>query len=49
MSRFAEIADRCKDENFKKIYQIASGKIDPVSGVNDERPSKPVRCMLGVL
>ena len=42
MSRFAEIADRCKDENFKKIYQIASGKIDTATGVNDERPSKPV-------
>ena len=41
-NRFAQIADRCKDENFKKIYQIASGKIDPVSGVNDERPSTPV-------
>ena len=42
MSRFAEIADRCKDENFKKIYQIASGKIDSVTGVNDSQPETPV-------
>jgi len=42
MSRFAEISDRCKDENFKKIYQIASGKIDTATGVNDSHPSKPV-------
>lgn len=42
MSRFAEIADRCKDENFKKIYQIASGKIDTVTGVNDSQPKAPV-------
>lgn len=42
MSRFAEIADRCKDENFKKIYQIASGKIDSKTGVNDSQPKTPV-------
>lgn len=42
MSRFAEIADRCKDENFKKIYQIASGKIDTAVGVNDSQPRTPV-------
>ena len=42
MSRFAEIADRCKDENFKKIYQIASGKIDIATGVNDSQPKAPV-------
>lgn len=42
MSRFAEIADRCKDENFKKIYQIASGKIDAATGVNDSQPRTPV-------
>jgi hypothetical protein len=39
MSRFAEIADRCKDENFKKIYQIASGKIDSQEGVSDSKRS----------
>lgn len=39
MSRFAEIADRCKDENFKKIYQIASGKIDLQEGVSDSKRS----------
>lgn len=39
MSRFAEIADRCKDENFKKIYQIASGKIDSQEGVSDSKQS----------
>lgn len=42
MSRFAEIADRCNDENFKKIYQIASGKIDTATGVNDSQPKAPV-------
>ena len=41
-NRFAEISDRCKDENFKKIYQIASNKIDVATGVNDSQPSKPV-------
>ena len=39
MSRFAEIADRCKDENFKKIYQIASDKIDSQEGVSDSKRS----------
>lgn len=42
MSRFAILADRCTDENFKKIYQIASGKIDRAVGVNDSQPSQPV-------
>ena len=42
MSRFAEISDRCKDENFKRIYEIASSKIDTATGVNDSHPSKPV-------
>ena len=37
MSRFAEIADRCKDENFKKIYEIASGKIDSQEGISDSK------------
>lgn len=41
MSRFAEIADKCRDENFKKIYQIASGRIDPQEGVSDSN-RKPV-------
>lgn len=41
MSRFAEIADRCQDENFKKIYQIASGRIDKQEGVSDSH-RKPV-------
>ena len=41
MSRFAEIADRCQDENFKKIYQIASGRIDLQEGVSDSH-RKPV-------
>lgn len=41
MSRFAEIADRCQDENFKKIYQIASGRIDTQEGVSDSH-RKPV-------
>lgn len=40
MSRFAEIADRCRNENFKKIYQIASSKIDTICGVNDAQ-TKP--------
>ena len=40
--RFATIADKCKDENFKKIYEIVSGRIDTACGVNDEAPSKPV-------
>ena len=42
MSRFAAIADRCKDQNFKKIYKIASSKIDAACGVNDSQPSEPV-------
>ena len=42
MSRFAQIADRCSDANFKKIYQIASGKIDRAVGVNDSQPRTPV-------
>ena len=41
-NRFAQISDRCKDDNFKKIYQIASSKIDTATGVNDSQPSKPV-------
>lgn len=41
MSRFAEIADKCKDENFKKIYQIASGRFDSQEGVSDSQ-RKPV-------
>ena len=41
MSRFAEIADKCKDENFKKIYQIASGRFDTQEGVSDSQ-RKPV-------
>lgn len=41
MSRFAEISDRCNDENFKKIYQIASGRLDPQEGVSDSN-RKPV-------
>ena len=40
--RFATIADNCKDENFKKIYEIVSGRVDTACGVNDEAPSKPV-------
>lgn len=40
--RFATIADKCKDENFKKIYEIASSKIDTATGVNDSQPSRPV-------
>lgn len=41
MSRFAEIADKCIDENFKKIYQIASGRFDSQEGVSDSN-TKPV-------
>ena len=40
--RFATIAGKCKDENFKKIYEIVSGRVDTACGVNDEAPSKPV-------
>lgn len=40
--RFAEISDKCKDENFKEIYKIVSGRVDGATGVNDEAPSKPV-------
>ena len=40
--RFAEISDKCKDENFKEIYKIVSGRVDSATGVNDEAPSKPV-------
>ena len=41
-NRFAGIADRCKDENFKKIYEIASSKIDTRQGVNDSQRQSPV-------
>lgn len=40
--RFAKISDNCKDENFKEIYSIISGRVDTATGVNDEAPSKPV-------
>ena len=40
--RFATIADKCKDENFKRIYEIVSGRVDTACGVEDEAPSKPV-------
>ena len=40
--KFKCIADKCKDENFKKIYEIASSKIDTATGVNDSQPSRPV-------
>lgn len=40
--RFAEISDKCKDENFKEIYKIVSGRVDSATGVSDEAPSKPV-------
>lgn len=28
MSKYAELSDKCNDENFKKIYSIASGRMD---------------------
>ena len=30
-NRFAQIADRCKDENFKRIYQITAEKMNAKS------------------
>lgn len=42
MSRFAEIADRCKDENFKKIYTITSDKIIKSECVEDGVPKTPL-------
>ena len=40
-NRFAEIADRCKDKNFKKIYEIAAEKMPDVNsdGVKDAKVS----------
>ena len=42
MSRFAEIADRCNDENFKKIYTITSNKLDRSECVEDGIPKAPL-------
>lgn len=42
MSRFAEIADRCRDDNFKKIYTITSDKITKSECVEDGVPKTPL-------
>lgn len=42
MSRFAEIADRCSDDNFKKIYTITSDKITKSECVEDGVPKTPL-------
>lgn len=42
MSRFAEIADRCGDDNFKKIYTITSDKITKSECVEDGVPKTPL-------
>lgn len=41
-NRFAEYADRCSDENFKKIYGIVSGKVDAAPHTEDGYTREPV-------
>ena len=41
-NRFAQIADRCKDENFKRIYQITAEKMNAKSTFEDGTPTEPM-------
>ena len=41
-NKFAVLADRCKDENFKKIYQITAEKMNAKSVFEDGTPKDPM-------
>ena len=41
-NKFAQIADKCKDENFKKIYQIAASKAGGKDAFEDGTPKEPM-------
>ena len=41
-NRFEEIANRCKDENFKRIYEITSSKMNAKSTFEDGTPKEPM-------
>lgn len=42
MNKFAVLADRCKDENFKRIYEIASSKSNSGEHFEDGTPKMPL-------
>ena len=41
-NKFAQIADRCKDENFKRIYQITASKTEGKKVFEDGTPTEPM-------
>lgn len=42
MSKFTELADRCSDDNFRRIYGIVASKFDRAECVQDGVPKAPV-------
>ena len=41
-NKFEEIANRCKDENFKRIYEITASKSQGKTTFEDGTPTEPM-------